>query len=99
MSTDARSGFFAFFANLILQDVQRAVYQLRMPILFIGGVLYGALLMFITMCAVLRTDATLPTSVSASLSQYTWTNVLSLGVLLITGTAFWAGNLLRSRTH
>lgn len=99
MSTDARPGFFAFFASLILQDVQRAVYQLRMPILFIGGVLYGTLLMFITMCVVLRTDPNTPASVSASLPQHTWTDVLLLVLLLIAGTAFWAGNLLRARTH
>lgn len=99
MSTDARPGFFVFFANLIFQDVKRAAHKLRMPLLFISGVLYGALLMFVTMCVVLRTDATLPTSVSASVPQHTWTDVLSLVILLTAGTAFWAGSLLRGRGH
>lgn len=99
MSTDARPGFFTFFANLIFQDVKHAAYKLRMPLLFISGTLYGALLMFVTMCVVLRTDPSLPTSVSASVPQYTWTDVLSLVALLIAGTAFWAGNLLKSPNH
>lgn len=99
MSTDARTGFFAFFANLIAKDAKRAIYKLRMPLLFISGVLYGALLMFVTMCVALRTDATLPTSVSASVPQHTWTDVLSLVILLTAGTAFWAGSLLRGRGH
>lgn len=95
MSTHEGKSFLLDFGSILGKDLIRTFRQLRIPLIFAGGVLAGSLLMFITLIAVLRTDPEVPASVSQALPDHGWSDVISLSLLLVVGLAFWCGTLLK----
>lgn len=93
MST--RTSFASELFSHAVDGLTSAVWRIRMPLAFAGGVFAGAVLMFMILIAAIRSDPAVPPALAQELPQHDWSDVITLALVLVAGLAFWCGTLLK----
>lgn len=82
----------------LIDGLALSVWRIRMPLIFVGGVFAGGVLMLMALLAIIQSDPS-ASALAQDLPRSDLSHFFTLAMVLVAGIAFWCGNLLKGRTQ